>query len=85
MLSNIAIYWFVGCLIVFYGTSTLVSYLLLNPFYTNILNVHDLLLNSLKVTLFLNKLVLICLNKVKWFQVLLFNTSNSIQGGVLVV
>ena len=36
-------------------------------------------MNSLLVTLFLNKwIAFICLHTVKWFQVLLFNISNSI-------
>ena len=35
-------------------------------------------MNNLFVTLFLNKLELICLHTVKWFQVLLSNTNNSI-------
>ena len=35
-------------------------------------------MNSLLVALFLNDQELICLHMVKWFQVLLFKTNNSI-------
>ena len=45
--------------------------------------IYDLLMNSLLVILFLNELELIRLHMsiamVKWFQLLLFNSNNSIQ------
>ena len=43
------------------------------------IDIYDLYANSLKVALFLNELLeLICLHTVKWFQVGLSNTNNSI-------
>ena len=64
--------WLVGWL-VFYGISILVGYLVPNSV------IYDLYVNSLLITLLLNKwLELICLHTFKWFQVLLFHMSNSI-------
>ncbi len=37
--------------VVFYGISTLIGYLMTNPVHTNALNIYDLLINSLCVTL----------------------------------
>ena len=45
----------------------------------HILNIYDSLTNSLEVTLFLNEAVHIYFHSAKWFQVLLFNRSNSIE------
>ena len=59
-------------LVVFYGISTLLGYLMPNPVYTYILYIYDLKVNSLYVRLFLNEPELICLHTVDWFQVLLF-------------
>ena len=63
----------------FYSISTLVGYLMPYPIFRYILNIYDLQANNLLVTLFLNEPEFICLNTVKWFQVLLFNTYNFIQ------
>ena len=51
-----------GLLNVFYGTSILVSYLMLNPVFY----IYDLQMNSLEVT-FLVVPELICLRIAKWF------------------
>ena len=48
----------------FYGTSSIVGYLIPNPVYQYVLNIYDF---STEV------------NKVKWFQVLLCTTSNSFK------
>ena len=40
--------------------------------------IYDLQVNSLLVTLFLNKPELICFYTVKWFQILISNTNSSI-------
>ena len=41
-------------------------------------SVYDLSMNSFYLTLFLNESEFICLQRVKWFQVLLFNMINTI-------
>ena len=46
-----------------------------NPVY---IDIYDLLVNSLLVSLFLNAFEVICLHTVKGFQVELFHFSNSI-------
>ena len=53
-------------LVVFYGISTLVGYLMPNPVYTYISDMYDLEMNSLWVTI-LNEPELIYLPIVKWF------------------
>ena len=63
--------------ICFVVLSTLVGYLKPDPVYTYIHIIYNLKANSLSVT-FLNESELICLHIVKWFQVLLSNTNNSI-------
>ena len=54
--------------VVFYDTSNLIGYLISNPVHTCEINIYHLLLNTLKVILFLNESELICLHTVKWFQ-----------------
>ena len=67
----------VGWLVVFFSISTLVGYLMPNPLYTFVLNrIYKWIFWRQH---FLNKPELICLHTVKWFQVLLSNTYNSIQ------
>ena len=39
-------------LVGFHGTSTIVGHLMPNPVYTYMLNIYDLLMNSLLVTIF---------------------------------
>ena len=79
-------------LVWFYGISTIVGYLMPNPVYTyikyiickrfvdNILNEPELIfctqLNGFK---YFNLLLIICLHKVKWFQVLLCNSHSLIS------
>ena len=59
----------------FYGISTIIGYLMPNPFYTYILNMiskHILWITSL------NEPDLIFLHTVKWFHLFLSNMNNSI-------
>ena len=64
-------------LVGFYGISTIVGYLIPNPVYIYIYIRYIWFVNILLIT-FLNESVLIFLHTVKWFQVLLLNTNNSI-------
>ena len=68
-----------GLVICFNDISTLDGYLMPNPYYTYTYCICDLLVNSLKLTLFQNESELIYLHTVKWFQLLLFNLNNSIN------
>ena len=47
--------------------------------FIHMLDIYDLQMNRLQVTVFLHEPELICLYTVEWFQVLLFNSNNSIQ------
>ena len=60
-------------LVWFYGISTIEGYLISNPLYTHMICKHILLI------MFLNEPKLILLHTVKWFQVLLCITNNSIK------
>ena len=76
------------CLVGFYGISTIVGYLIPNFVHAYILNIYDLIITSLmclysflqivKWFQFYSRLI-ICLHRVNWLQVLLFNTNYSIQ------
>ena len=61
----------------FYGTSTIVGNSIPNHLYTYILKIYDLFTHFIEK--FLNELLLILLLSVKYFQVLLCNTNNSIK------
>ena len=68
--------WFGWVGLGFYGISTIVGYLISNPFYTDIL---DMISKHILSITFLNELELIFFHTVKWFQVFQSNTNNSIN------
>ena len=68
------------CLVWFYSISTFEGYLMLNLHYTHILNIFvNMICKHILLITFLNdpKFILLC--RVKWFQVLLCITNNSIK------
>ena len=66
-------------LVWFYGISTLIDYLIPNPVYIYIYIYPDIwFVNEYFVGNILNKTDLICLHTVKWFQVLVCYTINSV-------
>ena len=64
-------------LVWYYGISTIVGYQMQNPLYTYILDIKDFK-SFFFVDKFLTEPKLILLYTVKWFQVFLLNTNNSI-------
>ena len=61
-------------LVVFYGISTLIGYLMPNPVYTHISNISHRWIACRQ-----HYFQMGCLNTVEWFQVLLPNTNHSIN------
>ena len=73
--------FYMKMMVVSYGISIFVSFLMQNPVHTHVSNIYDLLTNSLSATIFKRESFIFThthTHTVKWFQVLLFNVSNSI-------